>query len=411
MGATTTLKYLLSFLTLVLLPLSVEAARLPGFTIETLGPADGFISSLALRPGDETIYYSTTSGEIYRFDGPASTKIATVPTANVGNAALLGIAFRGPGELIAHYVTPDLTADVIGTLDIETGAQSVLATFLCDGGHTCSSEHHGGNPVVAPDMTIYVGIGDYAGGVIAQAPDHPGGKVFRIRSSEDVEMYALGFRNPFDLAWDLTNGKLLVADNGPDGGDEIHSVGFGDNCGWPFTVGNHKPLDGAVPPIYVFDETVAPTGVAFVRGPLPMPDHGLIVGSFVTSALYYFPDVTERPLRAPVVLIADETEFPIIDVVQDSKGTILFASAKAIHRLHLPMRGDANGNGRIDADDPGCILAEIGDMDGADTVRAAGGDHIASWGADVNVDGVIDARDLAIVTKMIAPVRRRPAAR
>jgi len=56
-GATTTLKYLLSFLTLVLLPLSVEAARLPGFTIETLGPADGFISSLALRPGDETIYY------------------------------------------------------------------------------------------------------------------------------------------------------------------------------------------------------------------------------------------------------------------------------------------------------------------------------------------------------------------
>ena len=35
---------------------------------------------------------------------------------------------------------------------------------------------------------------------------------------------------------------------------------------------------------------------------------------------------------------------------------------------------------------------------------------LPSWGADMNVDGVIDALDLAMVAKVVSP-RRRPAGR
>ena len=382
---------------------------LPGFAVEKLGSTQGFVSSLTVGP-DGNLYYSTTSGKIFRFDGSASEKIAEVPSASEGNAALLGIAFRGPDELIAHYVKQDLTADIVASIDLASGGQEVLAEFICDGGRPCSTEHHGGNPMVAPDYSIFVGIGDYGGGSGAQMPDTSAGKIFRIRSSTDIEMYALGVRNPFDMVFDETTGELLVGDNGAEGRDELNAVAAGENCGWPFDIYDEPPLpDSYDRPIYRWHDTIAPTGMLYVRGPMPMPRHGVIVGSFVTAALYYFPDVTLRPMPDPIVLIADETP-AIIDIAQASDGTIYFATGLGIYRLRLPMRGDANGNGKLDSDDVDAIRAEIDDGGDNRTIFAATGDHAASWGADMNVDGVIDALDLAMVAKVVSP-RRRPAGR
>ena len=382
------------------------ASRLPGFSFDKVAETEGFPTSLAID-SEGQLFYSVTTGQVYQIGSiGSSTEVALVPTASEGNAALLGVAFRGDDELIAHYVSPDLTADVLTSVRLRDGVQTEIARWLCDLGRPCSTEHHGGNPVVAPDGTIYVGIGDFGGGAIAQSTESPGGKIFRISPSGVSRMFALGFRNPFDFAIGEGGGYLIVGDNGPEGGDEIHLVREGDNCGWPYTVGNQAPLAGTVPPSYSFSETVAPTGVFRTVAQMPFRDGGVLVGSFVTKALYFFPDIEARPLPAPVTILEKETG-PIIDVVQNRKGDIFFATPGVIYQLRLPRPGDANGDGRVEPADFEAIAREIHDGDGNLTIRASEGSFPGSWGADVNVDGIIDSRDLVALTRILR-TRTRP---
>lgn len=383
----------------------LPASTLPGITFDKIASTKGYLTSMAL---DSTgrIFYSVTTGQVYRLDGGQSTEVALVPTASSGNAVLTGIAFRSDDELVAHYVSPDLTADVLTSVRLSEGSQTEIFRWVCDGGRPCPTEHHGGNPVVAPDGSIYLGIGDFGGGEIAQNPLSPAGKVFRVNGGAS-HMFALGLRNPFDFAFDAQNNTLILGDNGPEGEDEINIVRDGDNLGWPFTVGAQPPVEGAVAPIYTFANTIAPTGVLLLRERMFMNRRGLLVGAYVTRALYYFPDIDARPLPDPLVIVSEETE-PIIDVVQDSRGEIFFASGEAIYQLRTPRPGDANGDGRIESNDLEAIAREIHDGDGNRTVRASGGSFAGSWGADVNVDGTIDSRDLVALVRILNK-RTRPA--
>ena len=90
----------------------LPAAALPGFRVEKIAPASGFVTSLAFDEHSR-LHYSVRTGEIFRLDGAQSVQVAAVQTASVGNEALLGIAFRGSGQIVAHYVAPDHTADLI----------------------------------------------------------------------------------------------------------------------------------------------------------------------------------------------------------------------------------------------------------------------------------------------------------
>ena len=164
----------------------VSAAIAPGFAIRKVADVKGFLTSIAFDPVG-TMYVSSTEGSIYRIDSGKAVKVAVVPTASEGNADLLGIVFDRDGSLVAHYVTPDLTADVIARVDLKSGAQTELAHPVCDGGRPCSTEHHGGNPAIAPDGTIYVGLGDFGGALAAQNPDSPAGKIYRVTPGGKVE--------------------------------------------------------------------------------------------------------------------------------------------------------------------------------------------------------------------------------
>ncbi|HEY5610133.1 MAG TPA: PQQ-dependent sugar dehydrogenase, partial [Thermoanaerobaculia bacterium] len=329
------------FAVLVLLLVTEAAAdMLPGFRLEKTGDCEGFLTSIAFDPAGN-LHYSTTNGGIHRLLGHESREIARVETANEGNAALLGIAFRSSDEVIAHYVAPDLTADIIASIALSTREVLEVRRFVCDDGRPCSSEHHGGNPIVAPDGSIYVGIGDIAGGTPAQIPTSPAGKILRIAPDDSFSVYALGFRNPYDLAVHAESGQLIVGDNGAIGEDEINLVAENDNGGWPYTMGSKDQVKGMLRPAYTFDESIAPTGLAAVNGQGFFKD-GFLVGSFVTRAVYYFPKVTS-PLDPPIVVLENPPELstsglgamhappsvrsPIIDVVQDPKGDIYIGTA------------------------------------------------------------------------------------
>jgi glucose/arabinose dehydrogenase len=373
--------------------LPIAAEHLPGFSIHPIGLVNGFLTSLAVAP-DDSIYYSVSSGRIYRFelDG-SSTQVAKVDTAEEGNAVLLGIAFLDERRLVAKYVRPDLTADVVSVIDLQTGVITHLAELVCDKGRPCPTEHHGGNPIVATDGSIFFGIGDYGSGVTAQDPASPGGKIHRIAPDGTVSVWASGMRNPFDFAHDPVTGKLIVPDNGPVRNDEISIIGRGDNGGWPWTSGSDPHVEGTVRPSYVFEETTAPTGTVLIRRHHALPD-GMLVAAFANPTIYYIADYRREIYEEPVALFQEATP-PIIDVVQRQDGEILFATPWLIYWLAVPARGDVNGDGVVNGADVDALRQILRDRSVQRTIYVQENAPRASWGADVNGDGVIDALDLA----------------
>lgn len=411
----------MKFLPLFLLALAVRGESLPGFRIETVATLDGFASSV-VTSSSGTIYVTTTDGWIHRIENGQATRVASLPTHAGSNSGLLGMAMLDDSTAVVHYTfwgTETLVFDdVLSLVDLTTGAETRIHAFPGDvevREHGVSPEHHGGNPIVAPDGSIFVGLGEYGGQTVAQREGWNGGRVWRLSPSDSSTrwvptQWAQGLRNPYDLAWDPELGSIVVSDNGPKRGDELNIVTQGSNCGWPVTYGNEPAVDGMIEPDYVFPETVAPTGLARLDGANPLLRTGYLLGAFVTRALYYFPSVTAEPIPDPIAIVGDFDEF-IIDVTQAADGTIYLASARfpgssTISRLFAPARGDCDGNGFVDWRDILALHRERADGDAEPTVAAQNGAYAGSWGCDANLDGLIDARDPEELRRILGGKRR-----
>ena len=389
---------------LLALPL-ILAATLPGFRLETVADVPGVVSSI-VTDSRGTIYATATSGWIYRIDHGDAVPVASLPTHEGGNGGLLGMALLDDHTAAVHYTTwsgERVLDDVVSTVDFATGAETVLHSFACDievRERGASDEHHGGNPTIGENGEIFVGIGEYNDFELAQKPEWNGGKIFRLDRSGNVVQFARGVRNPYDLAWDPDLDRLVLADNGPVGGDELHVIEQGANCGWPDAIGNGD---------YVFPQTVAPTGlVRLKRDANAMLRRGYLVGAFVTRALYYFPDLASRPIADPLPIASGLDQF-VIDVTQAPNGDIYLAtmlmSESRIQRLHVPARGDCNGDGFADYGDLGSLTSELEDGNPHPTVTAQDGSYPGAWGCDVNSDSLIDSKDLSALTRLLS--RRR----
>ncbi len=392
---------------LVLAALSANAATLPGFRVERLGVSTGgFISSIAVD-SKNNIYYTTTAGDVLRFDNGASTVVAHVTTEGVGNSGLLGLALLDDNDAVVHYTTIGQTYDVISRINLVTGEETVLQRFACDidvPERGSSPEHHGGNPSVGADGSIVVGIGDYGGGLIASLPQWNAGKIFRITPDGNVTQFARGLRNPFDVIWDAAKQRVIVADNGPAIGDDINVITEGANCGWPFTFGGQPPADGVTPPVYFFQKTVAPTGTVALNGANPQLRSGILIGTYVAKAILFVPDIDAKPFPDPIPLIDHETG-PVIDVAQSRDGDIVFVTGDSIYRLILPMRGDCNGDGHLNSADLDAFEREL--SDGPEpAIAAQGGTYAGSWGCDANGDGLINEADRAEMIRLTGARRR-----
>ena len=389
---------------------AVEAASLPGFRPERLGATSGFTTSLVVD-SKGTIYYTTTKGDVFRFVGGQSARVASVTTDGVGNAGLLGMALFDDTSAALHYTTPNQTHEVISRVDLVTGKETILAQLVGDmtsPGRGTPTEHHGGNPIVAPDGSVFVGIGDFGGGLIASLPEWNAGKIIRVHPDGRITQFARGLRNPYDLVWDEARQRVIVADNGPEAGDEIHVIAQGSYCGWPFTFGAQQGIDGAATPDYVFPITVAPTGLLELNGNNDVLRRGYLLAAFVTRAIYYFPDLETKPVPAPIGVIEGETG-PIIDVAQSRTGELYFTTGMAIYRLHTPQRGDCNGDSLTTSADFGALAAELAEGAHA-TITAQNGPHRGSLGCDANADGMIDFADMSAMGTLVLP-RPRPTRR
>ncbi len=394
---------------------SLSASILPGFRVETVARAEGFVSSV-VTDSHGTIFFTTTDGWIHRIDGGMVVRVIQVPTQAGGNGGLLGMALLDDATAVVHYTTwsgERVLDDVLARIDLATGTQFVIRTFVCDielRERGVSDEHHGGNPTIGPDGMVFVGIGEYAGRTIAQLPEWNGGKIWRVDPrTGDAVQWALGMRNPYDLAWDPELEKIVVSDNGPNAGDELHLVAAGENCGWPLTFGHGPPVDGTIPPAFTFDHTVAPTGLARLSGANPLLGQGYLLGAFVTRAVYYFPSVAVQPIPEPVAIFDFFDEF-VIDVTEARDGSLYVATAwgssSAIHRLHAPPRGDCNGDGQADWRDIEPLMQEVRDGGAHPMTAAQDGAYAGSWGCDASGDGLISSADQEALLHLIGGRRR-----
>lgn len=153
-----------------------------------------------------------------------------------------------------------------------------------------SDRHFGSRIVVLPDETLAFTIGDRGTAERAQDPFDHAGSVLRIHQDGSIpsdnpfaeasqaapEIWSTGHRNPQGAALDPATGALWTVEHGARGGDELNQPQAGLNYGWPTIsygvhysgqpIGQGTTAEGLEQPVYYWDPSIAPSGLAFIDG-------------------------------------------------------------------------------------------------------------------------------------------------
>lgn len=147
-------------------------------------------------------------------------------------------------------------------------------------------------------------------GDAAQDPNSHAGKVLRLtdegkvpsdnpfvgREGHRPEVFSLGHRAPLGLAVHPVTGELWLAENGPNGGDEINIVRPGRNYGWPIVSygrtypgpwhSDYPTHENFEPPIVFWMPSIAVSGLTFYTGDaLPRWKGDVFVGALRTGEI------------------------------------------------------------------------------------------------------------------------------
>ncbi len=166
--------------------------------------------------------------------------------------------------------------------------------------------HFGSRLVFAGDGTLFVTLGDRQGyRERAQDLSTTLGKVVRITTDGTVppdnpfvgregvrpEIWSYGHRNPQGATLVPETGQLWTVEHGARGGDELNHPEPGRNYGWPVitygrdysgaTIGIGTEKAGMEQPVFYWDPSIAPSGLAWYTG----DRFPAWKGSFIAGAL------------------------------------------------------------------------------------------------------------------------------
>ena len=194
------------------------------------------------------------------------------------------ISFSEPGE------DGGGTAVARAVLDVAGNRLTGLKVIWRQVPKTSGGRHFGSRLVIARDGRLFITVGERGQRNRAQDFTINRGNVIRINRDGSIpkdnpfvgrkgyrpEVWSYGHRNPQGAALHPVTGKLWVHEHGARGGDEINIPQAGKNYGWPIIaygrhywggrigVGTHKA--GLEQPIYYWDPSIAPSGMAFYTG-------------------------------------------------------------------------------------------------------------------------------------------------
>ncbi len=270
------------------------------FYKQVLAPALAEPVGFDIASGGE-VFIAERRGTLKRYD-PATRDVAVVARLGVEfghEFGLLAVAlapdFAASGALFlmynqrltAHEVVQRVARFTLDGANLDLASETVLLEIAVDE-HCC---HTGGDLEFDDAGNLFIAIGDNTNAQLSQgyAPidsradmsandarrtsantQSLSGKILRIRPRADggyaipagnlfadpergrPEIYVMGTRNPYTLAYDDEAKMLYFADVGPDarafaadrgagGHDEINRVAAPGNYGWPFFVANNRP--------------------------------------------------------------------------------------------------------------------------------------------------------------------------
>ncbi len=293
----------------------------PGFTETVVASNLGAPTALAVVPNGHAnagaIYVASqdgTLGLVPAAGGPPETAFAFANACDGSEQGLLGVAldpaFAG-NDRVYVYLTERrgnacanrvyrFVANPDGTLD--PGSRKRLLSTAKLG----PTNHNGGDIAFGADGFLYVSIGENARPDLAQARNTLFGKIVRITTDGKAprsnpfagrktsarcavtgktngkkrcaEIFALGLRNPFRIAFESGSNRFFINDVGQNAWEEIDRGARGANYGWPEREGPCRRGNGAptcpgtnrfVGPVYAYnrdDGCVTITGGAFVPG-------------------------------------------------------------------------------------------------------------------------------------------------
>ncbi|MCC6620046.1 MAG: PQQ-dependent sugar dehydrogenase [Deltaproteobacteria bacterium] len=379
-----------------------RATLVPAF--EHLALPDGALARLTrlVQIGPDAFLAATLGGQVWAFSSdPARPEVTTVldlaPRLDFRSSenGLVSIApspdFATDGLLYAVYIVPSPNPSRVLSR-VGRFSQSPDGTFDADSEEIIldveakSPTHHGNDVVFGPDKLLYYAIGDdkqsaFTPGVTVDAAQDLGdlkGKILRLDPAAPPyavpadnpfvgvegarpEVFALGFRNPYRLAFG-PDGALYVGDVGHDSREEIDLVVAGANYGWPFLEGTlcHDEArcgDPALVPPLVEYSVGGPKAV--VLGPVVASDAipglagRLLYADYVSGHVWSF-DLEGRASTQEV-----EGAFPISSFTQADDGTIYvtrYGGAEArVFRLAAAAAPDTSVTFPARLSETGCV--------------------------------------------------------
>lgn len=169
----------------------------------------------------------------------------------------------------------------------------------------------GGRLAFRPDDTLFVSTGERQQFTPSQATGGTLGKIVRLtwdgkpkpgnpfagNKAYRPEIWTLGHRNPYGLAFDPATGNLWEHEMGPKGGDELNLIVKGRNYGWPRAsngsnydgsdIPDHKAGDGFEPPRKFWNPSISPAGMIFYTGDrFPQWKGHILMGALSGEALF-----------------------------------------------------------------------------------------------------------------------------
>ncbi|HEY7690166.1 MAG TPA: PQQ-dependent sugar dehydrogenase [Dongiaceae bacterium] len=269
-----------------------------GFQVETFAKGLENPWGLAFLP-DGRMLVTERPGRlrIVAADGSLSEPVAGVPKVFArGQGGLLDVAldpgYADNGIIYLSYAEPGPSGGGTAVARARLAGDRLedLKVIFQQMPKRNAGQHFGSRLVFARDGTLFVTTGDRGSRNQAQNLGVHLGKLIRINSDGSVpadnpfvgtddarrEIYSYGHRNMQGAALDPATGELWTIEHGARGGDELNAPQPGKNYGWPVITygkdysgakigeGTEKP--GMEQPLYYWDPSIAPSGMAFYTG-------------------------------------------------------------------------------------------------------------------------------------------------
>jgi glucose/arabinose dehydrogenase len=287
------------------------AVLLPGFTETQI--ASGLSSPTALTVAPDGRVFITEQGGQLRVVAGGSLLVTPALSLSVdssGERGLIGVTldpnFSSNNFIYLQYTVPGsgptapfnrVSRFTMSGNAVAPGSEVIVRDLDPLSGAT---NHNGGALRFGADGRLYVATGDNANGTNAQTLANQLGKILRLNPDGTIpsdnpfvstpgaiqSIWALGLRNPFQIAVDPLTGGLYINDVGQSSFEEINQGGAGRNYGWPATEGSFNPASfpNFTNPLYAYDHGV--NGGCAITG-----------GAFSLSGIYYFADFCSGFIR------------------------------------------------------------------------------------------------------------------